>query len=78
MEQGPWVSLYGPTLDLVWRTLLHGCPGEEKVAGPVVVGAFGDGVWVLWDDVTPPDRDGQRYTLAKVALLRPDGTFAWH
>ncbi len=47
---------------------------ERLVAG---VGAFDEGVWVVWVDVVRGGVDGLPYTQLKIARIMPDGDYGW-
>ncbi len=72
------VVRYGPDVEWAWpdRLYVQRCEPRTAEPGLMVVAAHDDGVWVLWDD-RQPDVQGVWRVLAKVALVRDDGTFAW-
>jgi hypothetical protein len=73
------VQRVGAEMQYEWPepTVLQTCP--EYVTGPNDprgVGAVDEGTWQVWADTVPNGRGG-RTRVHKVALIRPDGTFAW-
>jgi hypothetical protein len=73
------VQRVGPELQYEWAepTVLQTCP--EYVAGVSDlrgIGASSEGTWQVWADRVPNGRGGLT-RVHKVALIRPDGTFAW-
>ncbi len=73
------VVRYGPDVEWAWpdRVYVQQCEPRHAEPGLMVVAAHGgEGVWVLWDDLEW-DINGASVGLAKVALVRDDGTFAW-
>jgi hypothetical protein len=73
------VQRVGAELQYEWPepTVLQTCPeyvmGLYDLRG---VGAVDEGTWQVWADTVPNGRGG-RTRVHKVALIRPDGTFAW-
>jgi hypothetical protein len=73
------VQRVGAELQYEWAepTVLQTCPeyddGVDDLRG---VGAADEGTWQVWEDWVPT-MDGRHTRVHKVALIHPDGTFAW-
>jgi hypothetical protein len=73
------VQRVGAEMQYEWAdpTALQTCPeyydGVDDLRG---VGAVDEGTWQVWADGVPNGRGGWT-RVHKVALIRPDGTFAW-
>jgi hypothetical protein len=77
MERMFSIARYGPDVELLWpRVYVQSCERRVAVPGMMVVGAQTNGAYLMWDD-TEPDINGVPTTIAKIALVRSDGTFAW-
>jgi len=77
-EEAINVMRFGPTVEPAWPApvFVQTCPERHGRGDVEIVGAHDRGAWVVWEDVVP-ETTGRLIVMLKVALILPDGSFAW-